>query len=205
MTPQELIKKYMIDSGELAEVEVAFKYTAPEKQIVYGEVYIPNVVDTHDEMMLAEDIEIMAHRFMARLKNDQIDLQHDNRVVKAVVVESFIAREGDPTFQVGSWVIAVKIDDTELWNAVKTGVYNGFSVETFISKQEAEVEFSFYPQVFGFTEKADGHEHAFFIQMDDEGSVVGGSTSDEAGHSHLIEFATATELAEKHAHRIALP
>ena len=189
--------------------EVAIKATNDERQIVYGEVYIPDTRDTHGELMRAEDVEIMAHRFLATLKNAQIDIQHNNETIKAVAVESFIARADDPLWHEGAWVLGLYIEDTQKWADVKSGVLNGFSVEAWVTKQDAVIELSYMQQVFGVAQKADGHDHVFFIQMDDEGNVVGGYTSEDDGHSHVIKYGTATEASggdgNTHAHRIALP
>jgi hypothetical protein len=190
----------------ITQVDVAFKSVDTEKHIATGIVYVPDVVDTHDEMMLAADVELMAHRFMATLKNNQIDLMHNNTVVKAVAVESYVACADHPLYPEGSWVLSIKIEDPALWADIKAGIYNGFSVETYITKVDAEVELTFFPQVFGATEKADGHDHYFFIQIDDDGRIIGGTTSPaEDGHVHSITFGTATDIAEKHAHRYQLP
>lgn len=186
--------------------ELTFKSANDDKQIVMGEVYVPCVVDTGGEMMLAEDVELMAHRFLATFKNDHIDIMHNNRLVRAVAVESFIARPGDPTFIEGSWVLGLKIDDAALWADIKAGKYNGFSMESWVTKTEAVVEMDFYPQVFGETEITDGHSHMFFVQLDDNGNLVGGVTSPgEDGHIHEIMMATATEMSDSHAHRFELP
>lgn len=202
MKLDQLLSSY---DSECETFSVLVKKTNDEKQIVYGEVYIPNVVDTHGEMMLPGDVELMAHRWMSTMKNNQIDISHDNEVIKAVTVESWIAKADDPLWHEGAWVMGLLIEDTEKWADVKSGKLNGFSVETWISKTDAVVELSYYPHVFGITEKADGHEHVFFIQIDDQGVVVGGYTSEDEDHSHVIEFATATEMTDKHAHRFSLP
>ena len=39
------------------------------KQIVYAEVYAPNVLDTHGDYMTAETIEKMAHDFLKAKKS----------------------------------------------------------------------------------------------------------------------------------------
>lgn len=195
----------LYDGGETAIIEVAFKAADTDKQIVYGEVYVPNVVDSHGEMMLPVDVELMAHRFMAEMKNDRIDVMHDNKCIEARVVESFVARKGDPDYHEGSWVLATYIEDKEIWKKIKRGELNGYSIETYVRKVEAVVDFSYYPHVWGLSEKVDGHNHYFFIQLDEDGNICCGRTSVEKGHSHEIALATATEMAKKHAHRIQMP
>ena len=81
-----------IDTEKIVE----FKKSNAKKQIVYGEVYVPNVKDTDGNFMTAETIEKMAHDFMKNSRNTQIDKNHDGYKDKGYVVESFIARKGDP-------------------------------------------------------------------------------------------------------------
>ena len=47
---------------------VEFKKSDAKKQIVFGEVYVPNVRDTDGNFMTAETIEKMAHDFLANKK-----------------------------------------------------------------------------------------------------------------------------------------
>ena len=108
---------------------VAFKKSDNKKQIVFGEVYVPDVRDTDGEFMTAETIEKMAHNFLANKKNFEISKSHDGNTDKGCVVESFIAREGDPDFIPGSWVIGVHIPDVEIWKQVEDGTLTGFSIE----------------------------------------------------------------------------
>ena len=108
---------------------VEFKKSDAKKQIVFGEVYVPNVRDTDGNFMTAETIEKMAHDFLANKKNSQISKGHDGNTDKGVVVESFIAREGDPDFVAGSWVVGVHVPDVEIWKQVENGELTGFSIE----------------------------------------------------------------------------
>ena len=108
---------------------IEFKKSDAKKQIVFGEVYVPNVKDTDGNFMTAETIEKMAHDFLANKKNTQISKGHDGNADKGVVVESFIVREGDPDFAAGSWVVGVHVPDIEIWKQVENGELTGFSIE----------------------------------------------------------------------------
>lgn len=176
-----------------------------EQQIVYGEVYAPDVIDTHGAAMSPEEIQKMAHRFMMDVRNTHIDLMHNNKPTDSVAVESFIAREDDSVFTPGAWVLGVKITDTELWSAIKQGKYNGFSMEAYVNKKTETVQLQILKHVFGFTENNDGHEHAFYVEMNDDGKVVRGVTSEVDGHKHEIFISSATEFNEDHSHRFFLP
>ena len=108
---------------------VAFKKSDNKKQIVFGEVYVPDVRDTDGEFMTAETIEKMAHNFLANKKNFEISKSHDGNTDKGCVVESFIAREGDPDFIPGSWVVGVYVPNVEIWKQIEDGELTGFSIE----------------------------------------------------------------------------
>ena len=186
---------------------VTFKAeTAQEEQhIVMAEVYAPMIPDSDGEYMDAEGIRKMAYKFMKSMKLDQIDKQHTNELSEgATVVESFIAREGDPTFIPGSWVVGVHIPDDADWAKVKKGEINGFSIEAMVVKTPKDVEVEVPPVIRGITMKADdGHTHTFYVAYDDNGKFLGGRTSDENGHSHIIKRGTITEPSEGHQHRFS--
>lgn len=173
-----------------------------DRQIIYGEVYAPNRLDTHGEMMLAEDIETMAHRFMRLDLTKAIDTNHNNVPVAAYPIESFIAREGDPDYTPGAWVMGVKIEDPELWADIKAGRYNGFSFEAYVVPVEAEVEVEVVRDHVGKTEANADHDHYYFVQLDEDGRVIQGRTSKAAdGHYHEIVRNSVTKVASRHLHR----
>ncbi len=116
--------------GEVGEVkkEVTFKKADQYKRIVYGEVYVPYERDTDGNWMTPEEIEKMAHKFMENLRLTQIDKLHDAEPDEGIVVESFIARPGDPDFTPGAWVLGTKILKEETWQAILKGEITGYSI-----------------------------------------------------------------------------
>jgi Putative phage serine protease XkdF len=102
------------------------------KQIVYGVVYEPDVVDAHGDFMTAEEIEKAAHAFMESQHTHNIDKQHDLEADEGYVVESYIApvdmQLGDQTIKKGSWVAGVKVTNAETWAAIEKGEITGFSM-----------------------------------------------------------------------------
>ena len=105
-----------------------------EKQIVYGVVIEPMTDVTPDgdaegHKMTAEEIEKTAHQYLE--KHRKIDLRHTFKKVKAIPVESYIApidmTINGETIKKGSWVLAVKILDKNIWEKVKNGELNAFS------------------------------------------------------------------------------
>ncbi len=190
---------------EGVETVKALKFDG-DKQIVYGVVYAPGVLDTYGEFMTAVDIEQMAHRYLksADLKNS-IDTRHDNNPTSSYPVESFIARKGDPDYPEGAWVLGVKVPDEVLWNRMKSGELNGFSFEAMVVPVEMNIQYEVIRDHVGPTERTADHEHMLFVQVGEDGKVIGGSTSKAAdGHVHLITRASVTETVEGHSHRYFL-
>jgi hypothetical protein len=173
------------------------------KKIVYGEVYAPFVLDTYGEFMLPDDIEKMAHRFMRLDLQHVIDTQHDNLPNGSHPIESFIAREGDPDYTPGAWVLGVKVSD-EMWPLVEGGQLNGFSFQSLVKPKEVEVVYSVVRDHVGATEEGLDHQHVYYVQVDSMGNVVGGKTDAVQGHSHEIKRASVTEVTAGHSHRFFL-
>lgn len=182
--------------------------TDAAKQIVYGEVYAPHVMDTDGEFMFPEDIESMAHDFLRLKLDDVIDTNHDKVSNGCFPVESFIAREGDPDYTPGAWVLGVKCTD-DMWAKVQSGEINSFSFEAMTTPVECEVEIETFRDHFGETQKAgvEEHDHFFFCHVNESGRVTKGWTSKaDDGHWHEIRGGskTMTSGLDLHAHRYAL-
>lgn len=100
-----------------------------EKHIVYGVVLEPEKEDLQNDIISAEQIEQTAHNYME--KYQVIGSQHE-ALAMAQIVESYIApvafNANGQSVPKGSWVMAVKIKDKELWEAVKLGDVTGFSI-----------------------------------------------------------------------------
>ena len=183
---------------------VSFSKFDDEAQLAYGEVYIPMIPDSQGDFMTVIEIEKMAHGFMKNGLLRGVDTQHDLSDNGSIVVESFIARKGDPDFIEGSWVAAVWCPD-EIWPMVKSGELGGFSmygsgerIPTMIT-----IEIPDDGIVKGDTIEAEDHTHKFIIKFDDEGNYLGGETSTTNGHSHSIQKGTVTEKQDGHRHRFS--
>lgn len=188
--------------------ERKFKIASDDQRLVWGEVYIPNVPDTDDEFMDAQTIQKMAYNFMRNLRLKSVDSHHNNELVEgACVVESFIARKGDPDFAEGAWVVCSHVHNDKTWAAIKKGELNGYSIEASVLKRAAVLEMDIPPVLTGMTQKADtdAHEHTFNISYDEAGSFVGGRTDVVKNHYHEIKRGTTTEPGSdgSPAHRFA--
>jgi hypothetical protein len=176
-----------------------------DEQIVLGEVYAPDVIDAHGHFMTASELRKTAHRFMADGLLTSIDVQHDNELVDAVIVESFIARKGDPDFREGSWVAATKINDKDVWKQVKDGKLNGYSFEIMTYREKADVTIEYASWYYGFTEpdSYDKHVHPFLVRMDNNGEIQWGKTGlgSDGSPAHTISKTSVTDPVAGKTHR----
>lgn len=173
------------------------------RRIVFGQVYQPNKIDGKGWYMEPDEVEKMAHRYMRQgdLRNT-IDTNHDNVPNGCYPVQSFIARANDPDYAEGSWVLGVKITSDEIWKQVVDGKINAFSMEIFVRRVPALVQYEITPNQIGEVEAAeDTHTHLFFVQLDENGKVIKGKTSTNAGHYHEITVNSVTDESNSHAHR----
>ncbi len=175
-----------------------------ELQIVYAEVYVPNVPDSDNDFMTVETIREMAHDFLASGRVEKVDVEHSRDTIAAAVVESFIARKGDSDFIENAWVAGVKIFDDEVWELVKSGEINGFSLDGIGKAQSTELELEIPEFVKGETGTDQGHAHRFKVFFDNEGKFLGGKTiTDDTDHFHEIIRGTITEKTDDHVHRFS--
>ena len=123
------------DEGAVAEkrcsksIRVPIMVSKSDQQIVYGVVSEPDTIDLQGDRLSKEEIVKACHKFM--LTSQRIGKEHEGPA-KADIIESYIAPMdftcGGQTVRKGSWVMAVKIHDPELWSAVKNGDITGFSI-----------------------------------------------------------------------------
>jgi hypothetical protein len=188
------------------QVYASVKKADDELQIAWGEVYVPNVPDTEGDFMSPIEVRKMAYHFMAKSQMHASDTQHDNKLNGSIVVESFIARAGDPDFIEGAWVVGMHVADPKLWAKVKKGEINGFSLQAEVNFKKTKLTLVIPSSVAGLTGESSGHTHRFSVALDDEGQVIGGSTDFMDGHFHVIKRSTVTEPAgdDGHKHRYAV-
>ena len=185
---------------------VNIKKAAPDEQrMVWAEVYAPDRPDSYGDFMTKEEIRKAAYNFMKQMRLNKVDQGHNNETNENIsVVESFIARDDDPTFIPGSWVVGVHVNDDQAWAKVKKGEINGFSLEALVFTEEQEVEIEVPPVISGKTDQVDGHEHEFYAAFSEDGKFLGGRTNVVDGHFHVIKTGTTTESAKEHIHRFSM-
>jgi hypothetical protein len=186
-------------------VDVQIKKSDDEQQLVFGEVYAPSPPDSQNDFMSREEIQQMAYEFMRKGFVGHIDVNHTREESGWYVVESFIARDDDPIFISGAWVLGVKVPSPKIWAMIKNQELNGFSIDgsgirtnTIIAVEVPEV-------LSGQTLETGGHTHPFVVSYNNVGDFVGGTTLGPSDHFHQIIQGTVTEAAgtDKHVHRFS--
>jgi len=183
---------------------VPIKKFDEELQLIYGEVYAPNIPDSQGDFMSVKTIREMAHEFLAQGLVSNIDIEHNREISGCAIVESFIAREDDSIFIPNSWVLGVKVNDPHVWNQIKKGELNGFSIDGEAVRIPSKVTLSIPHEVRGITSEVNGHTHEFVMYYDDEGNFLGGKTDKASDdHFHTISRGTITDETLSHTHRFS--
>jgi hypothetical protein len=135
-----------------------FQIDNDEKRIVLGPAMVPDQKIFRKDAMgnpyyvffSSETIRMIAEKYMKNQYTRNNDLMHDGKAVKDVyVIESWIKEDdqdksvkyGYEDLPKGSWFVAMKIAKTpmgdKVWNQVKEGKLNGFSVSGFFEEVQA--------------------------------------------------------------------
>lgn len=104
---------------------------AQDERYVLGIVLEPETVDSQQDIYSSEEIRQAAHKFMEEFRNT--GLMHRANVNDRVrILESYIAPcDFDVNGQgvkKGTWLMAVRVNDDEMWDAVKSEKLTGFSI-----------------------------------------------------------------------------
>ena len=123
--------------GEFLPVQKADKM----KQIQYGVVLEPNVMDSQNDFMLPRHVEATAHNYLKKAIRGQSSVAkilHRTQGFKRdkggiIPVESFIApcdfpMDNGDLVKKGSWVLAMHYEDPALWQRALRGEFGAFSV-----------------------------------------------------------------------------
>ena len=123
------------------------------KQVVAGLALIPNKeilrVDENGDPYIgyfsSQTIEMIRNKFQKELMNNMVNMDHlEDAYVNAYMIESFIIdsperladvnAKGIKGATLGSWFVAYKIEDKEIFDRVMAGELKGFSVEAYLDK-----------------------------------------------------------------------
>jgi len=131
---------------------MSFKEVSGDKQIIVGPALIPDMkIYREDEkygkyyvVFTKETIEKMVEKFNKYGSNRKINIDHSNQMVNAFIMEDWIvenevydkSRMYGFEVPVGTYMIMVKVEDTEFWlEEVKGNEKFGFSIEGLLGQQ----------------------------------------------------------------------
>lgn len=127
-----------------------------EKHIITGAVMIPEKrMYREDEkggyyVYFSEDtIREAAYRWLKENKNHKFNLDHSTDTNAVSVIESWIVEDPDndkssamgfKSIPKGTWFISAKVEDETIWEAIKNGTFNGFSIEGMFHFEDPVIE-----------------------------------------------------------------
>lgn len=120
-------------SNDLKESLPILKSLDDEKRLITGVVLEPEIVDAQGDIISTEEIEKACFDYM--LESQKVGLQH-KFLGPVSVVENWISKSDcwlDQQFiKKGTWLMTVKVDDSEsgnkVWELAKNGKLTGFSI-----------------------------------------------------------------------------
>lgn len=123
-------KKILKEDGFKKFVPIFDVSKKEDEHIVCGIVYAPNEVDSQGDFTTEEEIRKAAYQFMEEVQKFKIN--HEGDYIRAKVLESYVAPEdlmiADQKVKKGSWILATRILDEDLWRRIKKGEIKGYSM-----------------------------------------------------------------------------
>lgn len=133
---------------ELAQVD-------EEKRLLLGAALIPNKkiyrnIDGHEFYITFSEqtIEKLAHNFFKNQMNNNSSLEHEVKLEGMSVVEGWTVQDPNndksnaygKTYEKGTWVTMMKVDNDEMWGKVKSGEIKGFSIDALLALEEINLK-----------------------------------------------------------------
>jgi len=131
--------------------KIEFKVQDKEKRIISGVALIPNKqIYRRDEQygeyygyFSKETVETLAYDFLLNNKQNNITLQHMSNGNGVKLIESWLSKnENELGLQTpkGTWYVSYKVENDEIWEEVKNGDFNGFSIEVYIPQVKVNLD-----------------------------------------------------------------
>ena len=124
-----------------------------EKMEITGAAMIPNKMIVRRNPITEEiyyvffskdTIKELADRFMRNNSNDRANLNHTETMAKDThIIESWLVNDSkkDKSYSLGleypegTWMVTMSVKDTNLWNDIKNGKYQGYSIEGYFNER----------------------------------------------------------------------
>ena len=105
-----------------------------ERKTITGVALEPDTVDAHKDTIPANVILDAAEDFLANINlKTTMGLMHKDLNPPLELVQSFVVSDSDITInnvivKRGSWVVTVRVNSDDIWQQIKDGKLNGFSI-----------------------------------------------------------------------------
>ncbi|MFW6090520.1 MAG: XkdF-like putative serine protease domain-containing protein [Actinomycetota bacterium] len=133
-TPREVELEYVAKAEGGPRLAGPWVGKDATRQIGYSAVLVPGEPDADGETLTAEKVEDVAHTWLEQFR--AFDVQHSVKQVDVVPVESYL-EPADRTVQIdgedvvlpaGTWTVAVKARDAQVWEEIASGKRSGLSI-----------------------------------------------------------------------------
>jgi len=148
-TPPRVGGAFGVDKKDFPDT--AFRVFNSEKRIVVGPAMVPEKLIIRQDArgvyfvyFSADTIRKIQQKYMKDKLLDKNNLEHQDEFVNDVdVVESWIVDDVEKDKQavfgmeypVGTWMLVMKVNNDEVWEQVKDGTLNGYSVQGYFMEQ----------------------------------------------------------------------
>ncbi|UII80003.1 XkdF-like putative serine protease domain-containing protein [Flagellimonas sp. CMM7] len=134
--------------------EIQFSAVDDEKRLLLGAALIPNKkvyrnIDGEEFYITFPEstIEACAHSFLKNGFQNNSSVNHEVKLEGVSVVQSWIVEDPEKdkstalgkTYEKGTWVTMMKVENEEAWEAAKKGELNGFSIDGLFSLKEVNL------------------------------------------------------------------
>ena len=124
-----------------------------DKHIIVGCALVPDKPiyrrDGDEEFYIqfsAETIEKLAHNYLANDRVYSFSTDHKDVADDVYIIETWLkTSENDKSkdygldVPIGSWMVMAKVENDEIWNRIKEGELQGFSIEAFVNLDEIKL------------------------------------------------------------------
>ena len=121
-----------------------------DKHIIVGCALVPDKPiyrrDGDEEFYIqfsAETIEKLAHNYLANDRVYSFSTDHKDVADDVYIIETWLktsendkSKDYDLDVPIGSWLVMAKVENDEIWNRIKEGELQGFSIEAIVDLKE---------------------------------------------------------------------
>ena len=205
------VPAHMKNFVAFSKEQLAYKFSDDEKRMVTGVMISANtpiyrnanglVEEPHNIVFKAHTIESIRKKFMLESRGGEVNEMHDeHRFVEGVkIVDSYIIGGDknpkapevfkDLNLQDGTWIASYHIENDEVWSKVKSGEFNGFSVEGIFNYSVEPLDikkgFRMAKGKFGTIQEVTKWDIDVDQDTFDVGTEITTTWVDEAGESHV--------------------